>query len=315
MAPVVRSKQFWLMLGGAAGAFCLFLLLLNFAVMPLWTRHDAAVSVPEIREMQAEEAVSVLRDAGLRAELREQPFNPNITADMVVDQNPLPNTMVKPGRRVYYYVNASPREMVNVPDVRTRSEGVARDDIRAAGLIVGDILLDTLHNPFEGTVTRQTPQGGHMVPRGSRVILWLSPGIGLNQVRLPNIEGLRPEDARREILAAGLWVAESAVRGDTIRWTEPRHGTLLREGTEVKMHTSEPPEDYNPPPSPPREPTEDSTGGMPLPGDSGGVIMQEFPFPIVDDPQVDPPGETPPDNGNRPAPPAPPRPPVDRDDG
>lgn len=254
MVPVLKNGQFWLMLLALAASFCLFLLLVNFAVMPLWTRHDASVTVPEIRELQAEDAVGLLRDAGLRAELREQPFNPNITPDIVVDQNPLPNTTVKPGRRVYYYVNASPKEMVSVPDVRTRSEGVASDDIRNAGLIVGEVLYDSLHNPFEGTVTRQTPQGGHMVPSGTRVILWLSPGLGQDDVRMPNVEGMLPGDARRAILGAGLWLPESAVRGDTVRWSDPKPGTPLREGTEVKVHTTEPPEDYFPPPPPPPQP-------------------------------------------------------------
>lgn len=290
MLPVVKSARFWLMLVALVGAGGLFLLLINFAVMPLWTRHDAEVAVPEIRELLAEDAVFVLREAGLRAELREQPFNPNITADMVVDQNPLPSTMVKPGRRVYYYVNASPKEMISVPDLRTRSEGVASDDIRNAGLVVGEVLYDSLHTPYEGTVTRQTPQGGHMVPRGTRVILWLSPGLGQDNVRVPNVEGMRPAEARRVILERGLWLPESAVRGDTIRWSEPRPGTPLREGTEIKIHTSEPPESYFPPPPPPPQET-DSTEVEVVPDSVIESVIEDLILgnPIDDVPEDEPP--------------------------
>lgn len=241
IGPVLKSGRFWRGLAGAGAALCLFLLLLNYAIMPLWTRHDAVVTVPEIRQLPMEEAEATLRRIGLRAELREQPFNPNIPADIVVDQNPLPNATVKPGRRVYYYVNASPKEMVTVPDVTTRSEGVARDDIQDAELTVGEVLTDTLHNPYEGTVTRQTPQGGHAVPKGTQVTLWLSPGLGREMKRVPDVTGLTPSEARRVIVEAGLWADSPDARGDTVRWQEPGVGNRLREGMEVRIHTTDPP--------------------------------------------------------------------------
>ena len=81
----------------------------------VFTRHGAEVRVPEVRQLSAEDAEDELESAGLRAEQREQPFNPNLPADIVVDQTPLPGSAVKPGRRIYYYVNARPREMVRVP--------------------------------------------------------------------------------------------------------------------------------------------------------------------------------------------------------
>lgn len=261
MAPVAKSRSFWLSLTGLAALGGLFLVLLNFAIMPLWTRHSAEVAVPEVRELPATEAVRVLERAGLRPELREQPFNPNLTADIVVDQTPLPNARVKPGRRVYYYVNASPREMVTVPDVTTRAEGVARADLEEAGLLVGDVVMDTLRTPFEGTVTRQMPRSGSALPRGTRVTLWLSPGIGRNRVRVPDVTGLPPDEARRVILEAKLWVGSPDARGDTVRWHEPRPGERLREGEEVRIYTTEPPENWYPPPPEPEteEPEERET--------------------------------------------------------
>jgi len=273
IGPVLKSGRFWLGLAGASAAFCLCLLLLNYAVMPLWTRHDAVVTVPEIRQMPMEEAEATLRRIGLRAELREQPFNPNIPADIVVDQNPLPNTTVKPGRRIYFYVNASPKEMVTVPDVTTRSEGVARDDIVDAELTVGEVLTDTLHSPYEGTVTRQTPQGGHAVPIGTRVTLWLSPGLGREMKRVPDITGLPPAEARRVITEAGLWADSPDARGDTVRWQEPGVGTRLSEGSEVRIHTTnlpKPPEVVEPEPGPETDSTETPTP-TPQPTDTTAI--------------------------------------------
>ncbi|MCH7639788.1 MAG: PASTA domain-containing protein [Bacteroidetes bacterium] len=319
IGPVLKSGRFWLGLASAAAAFCLCLLLLNYAVMPLWTRHDAVVTVPEIRQMPMEEAEAMLRRIGLRAELRELPFNPNIPADIVVDQNPLPNTTVKPGRRIYYYVNASPKEMVTVPDVTTRSEGVARNDILHAELTVGDVLTDTLHNPYEGTVTRQTPQGGHAVPKGTRVTLWLSPGLGREMKRVPDITGLPPAEARRVIIESGLWADSPDARGDTVRWQEPGVGNRLREGSEVRIHTTNPPKppevvepepvpqvDSAQTPTPAPEPTDTTATPEEAPVEPDSIeipprIPPELP-PIEPLPPADPP-EIPPvdDDGGDPA--------------
>src|SRR5690606_9609363 len=106
---------------------------------------------------------------------------------------------------IYYYVNASPREMVAVPDVAGMSEGVAKAELQEAELLVGDVRIDTVFTPFEGTVTRQTPPGGSAVPQGTRVTLWLSPGLGREQVRVPDVTGLAPAEAREVLREAGLW--------------------------------------------------------------------------------------------------------------
>lgn len=312
IGPVLKNGRFWAGTAGAGAAFCLFLLLVNFAVMPLWTRHDVEVKVPELRQLPMEEAESMLRRIGLRAELREQPFNPNIPADVVVDQNPLPNSAVKPGRRIYYYVNASPKEMVTVPDVTTRSEGVARDDIIDAELTVGEVLTDTLHNPYEGTVTRQTPQGGHAVPKGTRVTLWLSPGFGREMMRVPDITGLSPSEARRVIIEAGLWADSPDARGDTVRWQEPGVGTRLREGSEVRIHTTnppKPPEVVEPDPVPEADSAQTpEPTPTPVPADSTPTQTPANPEP------VEIPTELPPIEPLPPADPLP-LPPVDDDGG
>jgi beta-lactam-binding protein with PASTA domain len=236
--PLIASRQLWVRLGGLVAAVVLVAVLFNLALMPLWTRHGAEVSVPEVRQLSADDAENALQSAGLRAEQREQPFNPNLPADIVVDQTPLPGSAVKPGRRIYYYVNARPREMVRVPDVLSRSEGVARADLEAAHLVVGDVAVDSVHTPYEGTVTRQTPRGGHQIPIGSRVTLWISPGLGQDRVTVPDVTGLSPAEARRVVREAALWVDSPNARGDRVQWQEPRAGTRLREGEEVRIHTT-----------------------------------------------------------------------------
>ncbi len=238
IGSVLRDKALWLGLVGIGISLVVFALLFNFAVMPLWTRHDASIQVPDVRELNESQAESALRAAGLGAEMREQPFNPNLAADIVVEQTPDPSTMVKPGRRVYYYVNASPKELAITPDVLSMAEGVARTRLEESGLIVGRVESDTVRTPFRNTVTRQTPPAGRQVPSGTRVTLWLSPGPGTASVNVPNVIGNTPEEAKEIIRRAGLWVDSPSATGERVRSQQPEEGSTLKEGEEVRISTS-----------------------------------------------------------------------------
>ena len=238
IGSVLKDPVYWLGLVGIGLGLVVLALLFNFAVMPLWTRHDAAITVPDVREMSDDEAEGALRAAGLGAEMREQPFNPNLTADIVVEQTPDPNTTVKPGRRVYYYVNASPKELAVMPEVLSLAEGVARTRLQEAGLMVGRVESDTVRTPFRNTITRQVPPANRQVPKGTRVSLWLSPGPGTASVTVPNVVGQTPEAARETIRESGLWVDSPNATGDRVRSQQPEEGSTLKEGEEVRISTS-----------------------------------------------------------------------------
>ena len=177
LQALLTDRAFWLGLVAIGLGLAAFALLFNYAVMPIWTRHDAAVQVPDVKELDPGEAENVLLLAGLEGEYQEQPYNPNVAADVVVDQSPSAGTAVKPGRRIYYYVNVSPKQLVAVPDVTSLSEGKAREDVGDRGLVVDRVEMDSVRTPYENTVTRQAPDPESRVPVGTRVTLWISPGV------------------------------------------------------------------------------------------------------------------------------------------
>lgn len=232
------DRAFWIGLLGIAVGLVAFVLLLNFAIMPLWTRHDAAVAVPSVSGMTAVEAEATLERAGLNAAPDRTPYNPNIEADVVVEQNPEAGTEVKPGRRIYFYVNESPKQLVVVPDVVSLSEGVARPRITEAKLVVAGTEIDSVRTPFENTVTRQVPNAGSQVRQGTRMTLWLSPGVGTRRVRVPDVTGRSPDEARARLRQAGLWVDSPRATGSEVLWQDPDRGETLKEGEEVRIYTT-----------------------------------------------------------------------------
>lgn len=233
----MADRAFWLGLGAIGFGLVLFALLFNFAVMPIWTRHDAAVEVPDVREMTPDDAQSALLLSGLDWEEQPQPFNPNITPDVVVDQSPAAGTTVKPGRRVYYYVNASPQGLVVVPRVEGYAQGTARAAVEDKGLVVDQVLTDSLRTPEAGTVTRQRPQGESQVPAGTRVTLWISPGIDTSrEVAVPDVVALPVAEAREAIRAVGLYVDTSQELNGVVARQEPNRGERLNPGMQVRLY-------------------------------------------------------------------------------
>ncbi len=235
---LIHDRAFWIGLASIAAGLVVFALLFNFAVMPIWTRHDATVTVPNVRDLSPDDAESRLLLAGLAGQYEEQPYNPNVPADVVVDQSPSAGTEVKPGRRIYYYVNVSPKELAVVPDVASLSEGKAREDIGDRGLVVDRVETDTLRTPYENTVTRQAPAAETRVPVGTRVTLWISPGVDSRRtVTVPNVVGLSAEDARERIRAAELWVDSPRTTSGTVTRQQPERGESLNPGQEVRIYT------------------------------------------------------------------------------
>lgn len=235
--PLPRSRTLWLgmlaLLGGLLGLH----LIMNHVVMPLYTRHGAEVTVPSTRELTFEQAREILERRGLRPERRDRPFNPTFARDVVVDQNPLPNATVKPGRRVYLYINSGPHERVPVPDVLTLSEGIARARLADAGITEVEVREDDVPSPDKGAVTRQEPRPGTAITAETRVVIWVSPGPGEESVEIPDVRGLAPDQARQVLTEVGLWVDPTREIGGTVTRQEPSPGGSVASGTEVRLYS------------------------------------------------------------------------------
>lgn len=241
LRAALTDRAFWLGLLAIGVGLAVLALLFNYAMMPIWTRHDAAVSVPSVLELGAAEADRALLLAGLDGEYDEQPYNPNLPADVVVDQSPLAGAEVKPGRRVRYYVNASPKDLVTVPRVLSLSEGKAREEVAALALVVDRVEPDSVRTPYANTVTRQQPEAGRQVPVGTRVTLWVSPGIdNTREVSVPDVVGLSADEARVRLRESDLWVDSPRARSGRVIRQEPARGERLNPGQEVRIYTEGP---------------------------------------------------------------------------
>lgn len=88
-------------------------LLIVFFALNVFTKHGEAQVVPAVENMSFTNAINTLHAQGFRTDIRDSVFNEEITPGFVVEQFPKAGAKVKPGRKIFLYINAvHPRELI-----------------------------------------------------------------------------------------------------------------------------------------------------------------------------------------------------------
>lgn len=243
-------------LGGLSVLVILFVagfLVFDQIILPSYTRQGTSVSVPNVLNQPYEQAHAELADRELSVERVVQRYNASFPRDVVIDQNPPPDTRVKPGRYVYVTVNSGAQNRVMVPDLEGLSLREAINRLRSLGLEVSETLPDSIPAPNANTVTRQQPSPGDSLTEGSNVRIWYSTGLGRSYVTIPDVTGISVAEAQEILLESNLryvviGMQEGSEADDEIVQRQSREpGTSVREGFEIRLYLEEepptPPED------------------------------------------------------------------------
>lgn len=84
-----------------------------FISLNIFTRHGEADTVPGVENMSFTQAVKTLHQHGFRTDIRDSVYNEEIEPGFVIEQFPRAGSKVKPGRKIFLYINAvHPREAI-----------------------------------------------------------------------------------------------------------------------------------------------------------------------------------------------------------
>jgi len=195
------------------------------------------VTVPQATLRTQAEAEALIRDAGLKPEIREEASTAE--AGIVFRQDPAANQRVEADSAVTLFVSRG-TPGAEVPDVVGESEATARQILEDAGFAVS-VTEEASRDKPDGTVLTQTPQAGQSAPAGSTVSLAVSSGTPTGEV--PDVTNLPQADAERRLEAEGFEVSvdreesTSVEKGRVIR-TDPEPGASAELGSNVTMVVS-----------------------------------------------------------------------------
>ncbi|HKO77275.1 MAG TPA: PASTA domain-containing protein [Flavobacterium sp.] len=104
------------------------------------TDHDHEIAVPDLRKLTEEQVEDKLDELDLDYELLDSvDFRGDYPKYSVVEQDPMPGTKVKVGRKVYIKINSSGFSSVRIPDLIDKTYREAVPTLKALGLEAGTI--------------------------------------------------------------------------------------------------------------------------------------------------------------------------------
>lgn len=150
--------------------------------------------VPALEGKDVVAVLELLSNLDLNIKIGGLQYNADIPVNQVISQDPQAGTEIKRGRSVHIVISKGPVE-VQVPNLRGLSEDQAATLLEGNGLCRGT--LSRLHgSPLSaGMVTAQAPFAGRKVLRGTCVDLLVSRGPHSRAIIMPELGGLRLQDA------------------------------------------------------------------------------------------------------------------------
>lgn len=79
----------------------------------LFTKHGQKDTVPNVENLTYTEAIKKLHAAGFKIDIRDSLYREDVKPGLVIEQFPKPQSVVKPGRKIFLYINAvNPKQVV-----------------------------------------------------------------------------------------------------------------------------------------------------------------------------------------------------------
>ncbi len=202
----LHSKIFFKNLG-IAGLIIVGLLMVLLIWLNLYTRHGQARPVPDFHGLTLQQTTRLAKASKMKIVILDSVYTSEVGPGCVAGQNPPAGFKVKKWRKINLSVNAVNPEMIPVPDLVGLPKRQAIALLETAGLEIGqryyipdlsvDFVLKQLHNGKE-------IKSGETIRKGSVIDLVLGKGLSNEKTPVPDLIGLKLENAENEILAASL---------------------------------------------------------------------------------------------------------------
>lgn len=145
------SRVFWKNFGKMAGIIAMLLFML-FWMMTCFTRHGDTERVGNYVGKSMKEVENLIDDAGFDLVVTDSIYREDFPADIVLEQNPFPNSLVKSGRTIYLKITTAKGSLQSLPDLVGRDQiDFYVETVRAMGMKIGRI--DSLPDPNLGDGT------------------------------------------------------------------------------------------------------------------------------------------------------------------
>jgi beta-lactam-binding protein with PASTA domain len=178
------------------------LLLANFLLLPILTKSQKIITMPDLTGMTEKEAESEIKRWGLVIGEKKWAYNWQYPEGKVIATHPKARTRVKKGRVVEITLSKGRGKTV-VPDFQGKKISEFLSSLAMAGLLSQ---VETIYGEEDGVIKTCIPQSGTTLEKGSIVRVLVSQKEGF--VVMPRVIGLKLETAKRLLDSLNLKIDE-----------------------------------------------------------------------------------------------------------
>ncbi len=197
--PLVRKILLYLF------AFIVIVLVMDHVVFP-WYVSSPEVSVPNVKGLFEEEAISKLDELNLQPIIGDTTYDEKYKKGTIVFQKPIAGETVKEGRRIYLFISGG-EPVVTVPNLKGKSIRDAKLTLERIGLKLGTIDEVPSNNPKDMIFDQEFAEGTR-VQKGSSVGIYISIGEGEGSIEIPDLVGKSLSEAERILIDNSLIVGK-----------------------------------------------------------------------------------------------------------
>lgn len=211
MLKFVFSRSFVINL--LVAVFLLSAILIGiFKFINHYTAHGESTTVPMLEGLKINEVEALLQEKGLRYQILDSIYLENMEKGVVLDQNPLPESLVKANRTIYITTSKTITPKLSMPNVVDMSKRLAIAKLESYGLKVG--ALQYIPSECVNCVLKQQINGkniapGTMINNGKTIDLILGQGTSNEKVRIPYLINNTKEEAIEKLQASSLNIGAS----------------------------------------------------------------------------------------------------------
>ena len=171
--------------------------------LDIYTRHNEAVVIPDVKGMTIEEAAPFLAEKGIRYNIIDSVFSKDVDPGAIVEIVPTPGSKVKEGRIVFVTINAKTSQMARIPEVQDLSFRQAYALLTSIGFkaievkyVAGDYKDLAIGVEWNGKILEE----GQHVPLNAHLTLVVSGGfeesdsLALDSLNMAPVESLDSEE-------------------------------------------------------------------------------------------------------------------------
>ncbi len=172
-----------------------------------YTHHGETISVPPLEGLTLKEVENTLTAKKLRFSILDSIYKEKKQKGVVLEQDPLANSLVKENRTIYITISKTVAPKVTMPDVIDKSQRMAIAKLKSYNFNIKNILFKP--SEHEGVVLGvkigdKEITAGDKINESSNIILIVGSGKGNVKIMVPYLINLTKEEAITELQQSSL---------------------------------------------------------------------------------------------------------------